>query len=105
MSPILKSDIKRVRAECEKKGVLIVVEQTKDDTSWTLSNFSTGKSVIIGEMDIEVKPYKFVAAFKINVHRWNWAIDEGFTRDEIVEKLSSEVFSEISLKKIPSYLT
>ncbi len=103
MSPLLKKKIQKIKTACEEQGTTIVVEQTKDDSSWTLSNFSTNKSVIIGEMMTDEDEY-YLAAFKINVRRWNWAIDEGFTRDEIVSKLSGEVFEQIKISAISQYL-
>ncbi len=105
MTSLLRKRIKEIKEQCQKEfGVTIVVEQTKDDSSWTLSNFTAGKSVIIGEVGKEEDLNHSIHAFKINVSRWNWAIEEGFTRDEIVSKLSHEVFQEIQIKKIVGYL-
>lgn len=103
MTSLLRQHIQEIKEECERLGTKITIEQTKDDSSWTLSNFGTGKAVIIGETG-ENKPGHYVAAFEINVARWNWAIDEGFTRDEIVSKLSGEVFKEIDMERVPLYL-
>jgi len=103
VTSLLKKHIQEIKKECEQLGAKITIEQTKDDSSWTLSNFDTGKAIIIGEAG-EGKIGHFVAAFKINVARWNWAIDEGFSRDEIVSKLSGEVFKEIDTEEVPLYL-
>ena len=109
MTSLLKKEIQRIKTKCELIGATITIEQTKDDTSWTLSNFDTGKAIIIGEANASLlaaipEEKHCIIAFKINVARWNWAIDEGFTRDEIVGKLSAEVFGEIDVQKVAEYL-
>ena len=103
MTSLLRKRIQEIKTNCENQGVEIVVEQTKDDSSWTLSNFDTGRSVIIGEFWEEDQGHS-IAAFKINVGRWNWAVEEGFTRDDIVSKLSHEVFKHIEMQKVCKYL-
>ena len=40
----------------------------------------------------------------INVRKWKWAETEGFTKDQMIEKLGSEIFTAIDLNLISRYL-
>lgn len=103
MTSLLRTRIESIKKECLKKGIELKIEKTKDDSSWTLSNRDSCKAVIIGEVDAGTENHVIVA-FEINVPRWNWAIEEGFTRDEIINKLGHEVFFEMHHSEISDYL-
>ena len=45
-----------------------------------------------------------VVAYVIDINKWNWALTEGFNKDQIIDNLSSEVFEEIDMDDISSYL-
>jgi len=55
---------------------------------------------------IKVSGREVLAAYKINARKWFWAEKEGFTKREIMSerKLSSQVFTEISVDEIANSL-
>lgn len=103
MTSLLRARIEKIKKECQQKGIDLVIEKTRDYSSWTLSNEESCNAVIIGEVDAGTENHS-IMAFEINVPRWNWAIEEGFTRDEIINKLGHEVFFEMHHTEIVRYL-
>ena len=45
-----------------------------------------------------------IIAFEINTKKWKWAEDEGFTVQEMYEKLGDKVFKEIPYVGALAYL-
>ena len=65
----------------------------KDLECLVLTNFKTKKVCLLGNLpDPETGENKIGAAM-VNLHRWKWATDEGFTTDEIVNHVNNPVFS------------
>lgn len=98
----LQKQITKCRAVARKFGYKLSVDTTEDDESYIITNEGTKKAVIIGL--VEINGDTVTVSYSMNVYKWKWALDEGFTRDEIMDKLSSEVFSTISLEYAPYYL-
>ena len=89
------------------KGIdLVITESETDKDLWILSNPELKRVVIMGEID---NPFldgeMLLVAYTVDVHKWIWAESEGFTKEDIVGKLRSKVFSALSLDKMTDYLT
>ena len=39
---------------------------------------------------VEINGDEVTVSYSMNIYKWKWALDEGFTRDEIMDKLSDE---------------
>ena len=98
----LQKQITKCRAVARKFGYKLSVDTTEDDESYIITNEETKKAVIIGL--VEINGDEVTVSYSMNIYKWKWALDEGFTRDEIMDKLSDEVFSTITLEYAPYYL-
>jgi len=95
----LKDFLKQKQEEGEKKGINIKISPTINSRVYILYNTEADTAVTValkpslsGETDIR--------AYTVNVRRWMWATDEGFTTDQIAKDLAKEIFERIELKKI-----
>ena len=98
----LNKEVSILRKEATKLGYKLDVDKTVDSDSYILSNKNEEKAVIIGR--VEIKGSDVISTFTINVRKWRWAEAEGFTKDQMIEKLGSEIFSAIELNNVSRYL-
>jgi len=70
-----------------------------------LSNKASGKVALMGNM-IDKDGKRFINAYMVNIWKWNWASDEGFTIDNIFgdNVLCDDVFSMVSIDRLPLLL-
>ncbi|MAF24309.1 hypothetical protein CL634_01795 [bacterium] len=94
----LKKVVKKIKDDGHKYGITFELEETDDTDSLIISNKKSRKAVLIGE--VEINSQKIIVSFLINIHKWAWAEAEGFTRNEIIDKFSKEVFTEIKIEKV-----
>lgn len=88
--------------EARRQGTDIDIDRTLDSSSYILSNAKKSKAVIVGR--VEVSGNSIVVAYVIDINKWNWALTEGFDRDQIIDNMSGEVFEEIDITGVSSYL-
>ena len=77
------------------------VEKQSDDLI-LVANPKTKKVAVVGLTDIDNQ--KLIVAYLVNIQKWSWASDEGFTKDQIVDKFSSEIFTWIPVDMVASNL-
>ena len=100
----LNKEVTSIKKEAKKLGYKIVVSKTEDQDSCILANEDTDKELAVLIGCVELNETDIITSFIINVRKWKWAEAEGFTRNEMVEKLGNEIFSSIDVKHIPAYL-
>ena len=100
----LNKEVTSIKTEAKKLGYKIVVSKTEDQDSCILANEDTDKELAVLIGCVELNETDIITSFIINVRKWKWAEAEGFTRNEMVEKLGNEIFSSIDVKHIPAYL-
>ena len=100
----LNKEVTSIKTEAKKLGYKIVVSKTEDQDSCILANEDTDKELAVLIGCVELNEIDIITSFIINVRKWKWAEAEGFTRNEMVEKLGNEIFSSIDVKHIPAYL-
>jgi len=98
----LEKEITRLKKEAGFMGFVLDVEKTIDEDSYIISNKKQNRAVVIGRVDENGS--NEIHSFIINVYKWRWAEAEGFTRNQMVDKLGAEIFSSIDCKSISSYL-
>ena len=98
MTHLLKKELARIEKELNDLKVDYQMEPTQDQSSVVLANPETRKAIIVGE--VENDGYRMVVAYGIDVNKWYWAEQEGFSRDEIVSDLATDVFTNLSLKDV-----
>ena len=102
MKKALKNAVKKIKDGGNKYGITFEFEKTEDKDSFIITNRSSQKAALIGQVDLHGQ--EILVSFLINVHKWAWAEAEGFTRSEIVDKFSKEVFTEIDVEEIAENL-
>ena len=70
-----------------------------------LSNKESGKVALLGTMKDELGK-EVIEAVMVDIHQWQWAEDEGFTRDEIVDNddLCRRIFKRVPVRDLPNLL-
>ena len=101
----LNKEVTSIKKEANKLGYKIIVSETEDQDSCILANEDTDKELAVLIGCVELNGTDIITSFKINVRRWKWAEAEGFTRNQMVEKLGNEIFSSIDVNYIPEYLS
>ena len=72
---------------------------------YILSNLKAGKVGLLGQMS-KLNGEIVVKSFLIDVHKWNWASNEGFTIDDIFneDRLYSTIFTDVPVETLPALL-
>tara|TARA_Y100000588_G_scaffold238762_1_gene252475 strand:- start:399 stop:719 length:321 start_codon:yes stop_codon:yes gene_type:complete len=99
----LIAEITKIVKNAEKNGAKIAVSETPDKFTYIIATKDLKKAVIIGKVDIN--KIEIVVGYIIDLNKWKWATAEGFTRDQIVDDMSGEVFKHVDLKDIPQYFS
>jgi len=96
----LRQKINEIKKKVKNLGGNLFAEKTLNEDSVILYNKNPGKVVFLGIFP-ENGNFK---AYSVNIRKWIWAEEEGFSRDEIVEKLRDDIFSPIEMKELPESL-
>ena len=92
-----------IQREAFHTGHWVDMKEHAFDTSVLLSNKDTSKVIFFGKMTKNGE--KSLGAYKIDVYKWMWAEQEGFSTEQIVNNLKSEIFIEIKVDDILEELT
>ena len=103
MNVHLKKYILSVKGDAIRLGFRVRIDETNIDTVVLASNVETNKvGIALIQPDIfgDVK----IKSFLINQKKYNWARDEGFSIDQMIELTQEGIFVEIDPKKLANYL-
>lgn len=84
--------------EARDKDMDIIVHTTESPDAFLMVNKKSKKILVIGVVPDPEKNKKYkVESMMVNMQRWRWAEDEGFTFGDIVDNktLSSEIFHSV----------
>tara|TARA_R100000008_G_scaffold83940_2_gene70152 strand:- start:2264 stop:2566 length:303 start_codon:yes stop_codon:yes gene_type:complete len=95
MKKELKEALASVLIQSEFENIKLTVRESTSDSSVLLMNKSKAKLGLIG-----LTEESGIHAFTIDVYKWRWADEEGFTFDQIIEDLTSEIFTEVRLHEL-----
>lgn len=104
MTQRLLARVRDILEECDQLGFPIDRSLSSDEDSFILRNTQNDKSILIGEVEAESGKREIIA-FEIAIHKWKWAEDEGFSKDQIIDEFANEIFSTISIDTVSHYLT
>ena len=93
--------------KCWESGLMIGISKTlSQKRCLILYNKPGGKVALLGTMQDE-NGEDVIAAISVNVHQWQWAEAEGFTKDEITtdKKLSDKVFKHVDVENLAVLLS
>ena len=85
-------------AEARDKDMDVIVHTTETPDAFLMVNKKSKKILVIGVVPDPEKNKKYkVESMMVNMQRWRWAEDEGFTFTDIVDNktLSSEIFHSV----------
>mgnify|MGYP003128547785 FL=1 len=103
MNVHLKKYTLSVKSDAIKLGCRLRIDETNIDTVALVSNADTNKvGLALIQPDIfgEVK----IKSYLINQNKYNWARDEGFSIDQMIELTQEGIFIEIDPQKLGNYL-
>ena len=102
MNRLLKKAFYEVKQDCLRKGVVLHYLETSSDNVVILHSNKKNKAILFGYVTDEEENLS-IAAFKINVKKFSWAEQEGFTHDQMINNFKGEIFRNIPLKNISNY--
>lgn len=97
----MRAALVRLMAESFDLGYIPEINKTlplnhKKDPAIVISNMKAGKLAILGDIqNMDGSPG--LVAFTVNVDRWSWASNEGFSIKDIFDnsKLFEEIFTQV----------
>ena len=103
MNVHLKKYILSAKSDAIRLGYRLRIDETNIDTVVLVSNHETNK---VGKPTIKLFGFFTVKikSFMINQKKYNWARDEGFSIDQMIELTQEGIFVEIDPKKLANYL-
>ena len=95
MLGVLKNKVKEIEAEANNLDLPILWQDALQDNLAILTNQSAGKVVALFAVEDDNQKHTF-KAFELNVKKWSWATAEGFTPQEMYDKMGRDIFKPIS---------
>jgi hypothetical protein len=89
----LQEIIKKIKKEGAHRGYRFISSKTLNSRAFVIAHKKAGKAMLIGE-DTNTN----IKCYYIDINKWMWAESEGFSGDEIVDKLFHEVFKIMKIK-------
>tara|TARA_B100000700_G_C14483836_1_gene596368 strand:- start:172 stop:486 length:315 start_codon:yes stop_codon:yes gene_type:complete len=99
----LKKHVLNQKGKCIKLGFHAVVTDTPIDTVALLSNPSNDRVILLSFQSNILGDPK-IYAYLVNNKRYDWARDEGFSLNQMLELKQEKVFIEIDPSKVAEYL-
>lgn len=98
----LEAEVSKIKKAAEIAGQSLHINNDLSPKSYTILNEDTLKAILIGP--VEINGDLSLIAFKINIFKYKWASEEGFTKDQLLGELAKEIFEMISIEDIIPYL-
>ncbi len=99
----MKNYVTDVEGQCYRLGFRLKITETPRDTMVLLSN-PDSQRVAFATFSGDEYGAPRIRAFLVNKKRYQWALDEGFNLDQMIELEKEKVFIEFHPKKIGHYL-
>ena len=99
MINVLKNEVVKIEKKANDIGLNILWQDAIQDNLAIITNMGAGKVVALFAVEKDNAKYSF-RAFELNVNKWQWATAEGFTPQQMYDKLGSMIFKPIKLDTI-----
>ena len=99
----LKQYVFGVKSDCLKLGFPMKINESKQDTVALLSNPKSDRIVMVS-LAANVFGDVLIKAYLVNRPRYEWALAEGFSLEQMVGLIEENVFIEVDPSKVSSYL-
>ena len=103
MKKKLTNQLTKVLMEAFELDFIPRVSKTLNSDCLVLSHKKSGKVALMGVM-IDSEGIELVKAYTIDVQRWAWAADEGFTLEQLIETDCGKVFCPVDLDNLAKEL-
>ncbi len=92
--------LEALEEEAIEKGFELGVEPTNDENTFLIGNMESKKVACIGLT--EINNTTVIASYLMNLKRWGWYKQEGFTTDDMVEtaNIKEDIFKFITVDKV-----
>ena len=83
--------------EAESKGFELSIEATQDEDTYLIANMENRKIACVGLT--EINNTNVIASYLMNMKRWAWYKEEGFTTDDMVEtkNIKNDIFEFVAV--------
>ena len=103
MNYALKTYVNRLKRNCLKHGFSLKVTETPRQNMALLSSSDSQRVVLVTyQSNIFGEPHVF--AYLVNKRKYEWAREEGFSLDQMLELKSEKALIEIDPRKVAEYL-
>ena len=100
MSLTLELIIEEIKELALQSNEEIVVDKTGDKMSFILANKKRGFVGVLASGPLIKGGNHIVNAYSIDVGKWVWAQEEGFSKDQMVTELKHQIFKSISFDEL-----
>ena len=94
MKKELRQAINSLVIQSKFEGIDLTIKEGVGDAA-IIANKDAQKVALLG-----IDDRKSIHALMIDINRWKLAEEEGFTMDDVIEKLSSEIFKEVRVHRL-----
>lgn len=99
----LKKYINETKSECLRLGFAIKVSETAQDTVALLSNPKSDRIIMVF-FDSDIFGEVSIKTYLVNRPRYEWAMAEGFSLNEMFGMIEEKAFIEVDPLKVNGYL-
>ena len=92
--------LEALEEEAVEKGFTLGIEPTNDENTFLIGNTKSKKVACIGLT--EINNTTVIASYLMNLKRWGWYKQEGFTTSDMVEtaNIKEDIFKFVAVDKI-----
>jgi len=92
--------LEALEEEAAEKGFDLGVEPTDDKDTYLIGNSETKKIACVGLT--EINDVNVIASYLMNMKRWGWYQQEGFTTGDMVEtsNIKNDIFTFVRVDKL-----
>ena len=102
MKSILVKAVNKILDQAKSREYRVDARPCIGVEGFVFGHSDAGKAIVVALR--EEPNFDIVKAYSINVKKWIWAEQEGFTTEMMVNELKDEIFAEIPLKNAIEYL-
>jgi hypothetical protein len=100
MNAILAKEVNKIIEEGRKRDYRLDARPCVGAEGYVFGHADSGKAIVLCAKDGD----NIIKAYSININKWIWAEQEGFSTEMMVTELKHEIFSEIPLESSIEYL-
>ena len=92
-----------VKSECLRLGFYLKINEAPQDTTVLLSNPKSDRVMLV-MFASNIFGDVLIRAYLVNRPKYEWALAEGFSLDQMIALVEEKVFIEVDSSKVATYL-